>query len=103
MKISATKTNYIKKTAFAFLAVLFCLLTGFEGFAQTTYSTPGTYTFTVPVGVTSITVSAWGGGGAGGGVNGVTGTPKAGGGGEGGSFVRGTLTVVPGAAYTVVV
>ncbi|MCP9751982.1 hypothetical protein EGI32_13520 [Ferruginibacter sp. HRS2-29] len=70
-------------------------------FAQTqTFATPGTYTFTVPVGVFSINVSAWGAGGAGGGVNGLT---RAGGGGEGGSFVRGTMAVIPGATYTVVV
>ena len=30
---------------------------------KSTYSTPGTYTFTVPIGCTSIVVEAWGGGG----------------------------------------
>ncbi len=71
------------------------------GQGSQTFNTPGSTTFTVPAGVTSITVSAWGGGGAGGGVTG--GNPRAGGGGEGGSFVRGTITVIPGTQYTVVV
>ncbi|HKR06219.1 MAG TPA: immunoglobulin domain-containing protein [Bacteroidia bacterium] len=79
--------------------MLLLILSGLGAAAQTqTFNSSGTYT--VPAGVTSITVSAWGGGGAGGGVDGQT---KAGGGGEGGSFVRGTITVVPGATYTVVV
>lgn len=90
-----------------FFAILFTMLIAdlfFVNFvfSQTqTYSTPGTYTFVVPAGVTSITVSAWGAGGAGGGVTG--GNPRAGGGGEGGSFVKGTITVIPGTLYTVVV
>lgn len=68
-----------------------------------TYNTPGTYSFTVPAGVTSITVSAWGAGGAGGGVVGNNNNPRGGGGGEAGSFVRGTMAVTPGTVYTVVV
>ena len=52
---------------FALLIAMF-LLSGTMAIAQSlTQSTPGTYSFTVPAGVTSITVSAWGGGGAGGG------------------------------------
>lgn len=69
-------------------------------FAKREFTSPGTYTWTVPCGVTQITFSAWGGGGAGGGVNGDT---RAGGGGEGGSFVRGTISVVPGEIYTIFV
>jgi RHS repeat-associated protein len=67
----------------------------------------GTYTWTAPAGVTSITVQAWGaGGGAGGGViwpvfdfpsyNG-------GSGGGGGAFAEGTVAVTPGTTYYVVV
>jgi len=60
-------------------------------------------TFTVPDGVTSIIVQAWGGGGGGGAVNGGSGE-KAAGGGKGGSFVRTTaFTVIPGQMYTVTV
>ena len=104
------ETNFFQKTKKASIMKLMAsfalIVIGNLFFANnslsqiTNYSTPGTYTFTVPAGVTSITVSCWGGGGAGGGVNGQT---KAGGGGEGGSFVRGKITVTPGATYTVVV
>jgi hypothetical protein len=58
---------------------------------QVVFDTAGTSTFTVPSGVTNITVKAWGaGGGAGGG-----GTSDAGGAGGGGGFVQGNLTVIP--------
>lgn len=84
--------------------LLLTLFFATNSFGQTqTYNTQGTYTFTVPAGVTSITVSAWGAGGAGGGVVGNNDSPRGGGGGEAGSFVRGTMTVSPGAVYTVVV
>ncbi|MFH1118384.1 MAG: PKD-like domain-containing protein, partial [Bacteroidota bacterium] len=63
-----------------------------------TYNANGT--FTVPPGVTSITVECWGGGGAGGAG---TGNPAAGGGGAGGSYARSVLTVVPGNTYPVTV
>jgi len=69
-----------------------------ETITSTFSYTGSTQTFTAPNCVTSITVAAWGGGGAGGGVDGQT---KAGGGGEGGSFVRGTINVSPGDQYNV--
>ncbi len=50
------------------------------------YKIPGTYTFTVPNGVTSIVVSSWGGVGDGGGVNAAI--SRAGGVGAGGSYAR---------------
>ena len=56
--------------------------------------------FTVPAGVTSLTVEAWGGGGGGGGA---LGNPSTGGGGAGGSYARRAVTVVPGSNYTVTV
>ncbi len=52
----------------------------------------GSDTFTVPTGVTSITVEMWGGAGGGGG----GGSNAAGGAGGGGGFVRATLNVTPG-------
>jgi len=64
------------------------------------FGTPGATTWTVPVGVTSVTVEAWGGGGAGGGA---TGSIAQGGGGAGGQYAKRTLTVTPGASYAVVV
>jgi trimeric autotransporter adhesin len=109
--ISHTNKNLFMKTllqhckrsvlvlSLLFAAMLFAKQSLAQG--SQTFNTAGTFTFTVPAGVTSITVSTWGGGGAGGGVTG--GNPRAGGGGEGGSFVRGTIAVTPGTPFTVVV
>ena len=60
------------------------------------YSTPGTYTWTCPAGVTSVDILVVGGGGAGG-------SNLAGGGGAGGVVYQLTATVVPTQGYTVVV
>ncbi|MFN8384345.1 MAG: sortase [Anaerolineales bacterium] len=69
--------------------------------ATDTYSTPGTFTWTAPAGVTSVTVQAWGGGGGGGRASGNNGNK--GGGGAGGQFSTSVITVVPGNSYTIVV
>src|SRR3989344_8116313 len=63
-----------------------------------TFTTPGTYTFTVPEGVTSVLVKLWG---AGGGMGSTLGTPipVAGGGG----YTTGSVTVMPGQALTVII
>ncbi len=64
---------------------------------QIVFDTAGTSTFTVPTGVTEVTVKAWGaGGGAGGG-----GTSDAGGAGGGGGFIQGTIPVIPAENLTV--
>jgi hypothetical protein len=86
-----TKT---KKTLF----YLFLLAPFFQFFGQTTvpYTTSGAGTWTVPCGVTSITVEIWG---AGGGGQRAEGNPSAGGGGSGGGYIRTTYTVTPGTAY----
>ena len=64
-----------------------------------TYSTPGTHTFTVPTGITSINVTLKGaGGGTGCFYQSSPGSP----GGSGGR-TQGTLTVTPGQALSVVV
>lgn len=82
---------------------LVLLLSSLVGFAQSqTYSTPGTATFTVPAGVTSVTVEAWGGGGRGGSAN-IAGSNQAGGGGGGGAYSRKIITVTPLTGYSVVV
>lgn len=67
--------------------------------ASQNYTTAGTYTFTVPTDVTSVTIRAWGAGGGGGG--GTNASALRGGG--GGGFSSGTFVVTPGATYTVVV
>lgn len=56
--------------------------------------------FTVPNGITKISVECWGGGGAGGSV---TGKNTAAGGGAGGSYAQKTVTVTPNLSYTVTV
>ncbi len=59
-------------------------------------STAGNYTFTVPVGVTSLVIESYGAGGGGGG----TGANfTLGGGGAGGSYVKHTIAVTPGTVY----
>ena len=63
-----------------------------------TYVTSGNWT--APVGVTSATVEAWGGGGAGGGA---TGNPAKGGGGAGGQYAKRLVAVTAGSTYSVVV
>lgn len=69
-----------------------------SAYSAQTYTTPGTYTWTVPAGVYSITVGAVGAGGGG--------VQKTGGGtgGNGGNVVYyNSYTVTPGETYTVVV
>lgn len=61
--------------------------------------TAGTYTFTVPAGVTEVSAVCIGGGGGGGGNNGVSGPGASGGG--GGGLAYGTFTVTPGENLTV--
>ncbi len=82
--------------------VALVLLLGHVALAQTvqTFNTPGTGTFTVPAGVTEITVEAWGGGGRGG--SRTSGSGQYGGGG-GGAYSRQVIAVTPGQAinYTV--
>jgi hypothetical protein len=74
------------------------LLIFFSSYAQTTtLVTPGTGTFKIPAGVTSLDVECWGAGGAGGGVTATLLSLWAGGGGGGGAYTRvPALTVIPG-------
>lgn len=70
-----------------------------------TYSTPGTYSWTVPPNVTSICVEVWGGGGNGGtgGWSGGVSNGHFGGGGGGGGYGYQCFLVVPGTTYSVTV
>ena len=64
------------------------------------YGTPGTYTWTAPAGVTSVSyLVVAGGGGGGGGYPTIT----TGGGGGAGGMLTGTLSVTPSTSYTVTV
>ncbi len=66
--------------------------------APAAFSSPGTHTWTVPSGVTTVRVEAWGGGGKGGDAP----RYRAGGGG-GGAYSASTISVTPGTTYTVIV
>ncbi len=61
-----------------------------------TYSTPGTYTYTVPAGTTTLQVQSWGAGGHGASRN----TTGQGGGGGGGAYAEKTITVTAGESFT---
>lgn len=105
MKKNTTSLQFIavftKTVLFTFL---FSILFVGSSWGQTTvtYSTAGTYNWTVPTGVTSIQVEAWGGGGGGGGATAATG--RSGGGGAGGAYVKNTnVTVIAGTTYTITV
>ena len=62
-----------------------------------TYAISGTYTFTVPLGVTLITVECVGAGGTGASIN----TVGAGGGAGGGAYASSNISVIPGATYSI--
>lgn len=64
------------------------------------FATPGTFTWTVPEGVTAIVVQVWGGGGGGGGTANSDGCSGSGG---AGGYARAYIEVVPGEQYDVVV
>jgi hypothetical protein len=76
----------------------FLILVGWEAYGQvqTLSPTGTTQTFTVPAGVTSITVEVWGGGGRGGSRS----SNGYGGGGGGGAYSRSVLAVTPGQVIT---
>ncbi|MBK8923807.1 MAG: hypothetical protein IPM81_20355 [Saprospirales bacterium] len=89
--------------AFIFSIANLLFLNGINA-QSVTYSTPGTYTFTVPDGVTSVTVKTWGGGGGGGrSDDGDASGSAAGGGGGGGGYRTGSFTVSAGQTITIVV
>lgn len=74
---------------------------GTPAYKKVTYSTPGSFTFTIPAGVTKLRVEVAGGGGGGGGADG----QSAGKGGNGGSGAKTntTFAVTAGASVAVVV
>lgn len=77
----------------AILILLFAIGNFSFGQSQTFNYTGSAQTFTVPAGVTSVTVAAWGGGGGGGGSNS---NNNGGSGGGGGGYCLRTYTVVAG-------
>ncbi|WP_162127350.1 choice-of-anchor D domain-containing protein [Flavobacterium phycosphaerae] len=85
------------QTYYAFFGVILVSSTGYSQNKSQTFTSTGT--FTVPAGVTQLTVETWGGGG-----RGSTLTTNIGGaGGGGGAYMKGILTVTPANNYTVTV
>ncbi len=77
-------------------------VTPVDGPVSAIYDAPGSYDWTVPDGVTSVDVQAWGGGAGGG--SGWHGTPAyGGGGGGGGGYSAATIAVTPGETITITV
>lgn len=68
-------------------------------YAKVTYTTPGTFTFTAPQGITKVKVTVAGAGG-GNGQTGAGSTYKAGAGGQGALVIK-TITVETGTTYTI--
>lgn len=92
-KLGSFKKNYA-------LSLLFLLFINFQLFAQTqTIILENDGIFTVPCGVTSIKVEAWGAGGSGGSRNS---TGNAAGGG-GGAYASSTFTVEPGSSFDYII
>lgn len=86
------------------IAIISCLPFFLNAQTTVTFTTAGTQNFVVPAGVTTITVEAWGAGGAGGGSTYPTNSAvRAGSGGGGGAFASATLTVASGVTLPVVV
>lgn len=84
--------------SFTTLFALLLLSSGVAGQAITeTYNTTGTHTFTVPAGVTEITVEVWGAGGGGGGSNS---NNNGGSGGGGGGYTMQIFSVNPGDEFS---
>jgi hypothetical protein len=94
-KTTLPVNNYALTSLFLLISIL--------GIAQTqTFTTVGSNSFTVPAGVTSLTIQAWGGGGRGGSAIEAT-VVHAGGGGGGGAYSKKVMTVIPGNTYNLVV
>ena len=85
--------SQIKPLLLHALMALMLALVSSTAWGQTTETFNSNGTFTVPLGVTEITVEAWGAGGGGGKA---TGNPAAGGGGAGGSYAKKVISVTPG-------
>ena len=78
---------------YLFVSALFFFLNGFSQTQSVTFDNYGSQQWTVPCGVTSITVQAWGAGAGG----------STSGGGGGGAFASKVISVTPGTTYTLYV
>ncbi|WP_264520913.1 beta strand repeat-containing protein [Flavobacterium sp. N1994] len=89
------------KKIYVILVLVLFLPVCFYSQTTVTLTSPGTSSFTVPAGVTSLTVECWGAGGSGGGTAGNA--TASGGGGGGGGYSKNTVAVVSGSSinYTI--
>ncbi|MEZ4791072.1 MAG: PKD domain-containing protein [Flavobacteriales bacterium] len=95
--ISPTSLRVLLRAGF----MIALLLGAGDMFPQVTQTFTSSGTFTVPAGVTQVTVECWGGGGRGGTLT--SAAAARGGGGGGGAYSRSVLTVTPGSNHTVTV
>lgn len=95
------KENFIRTIRSFILLFLILISTSLYSQYQKVYTSNTSWT--APCNVSKVTVEAWGGGGAGGGTEGSGSNSRSGGGGGGGGFIRSTVTVTPGANYTITV
>ncbi|HPH91583.1 MAG TPA: hypothetical protein PLZ68_12215 [Ferruginibacter sp.] len=93
---SAKKVNWFFKTGVYSILLLWMILQPFYSIGQSrTFTSSGT--FLVPAGVTSVNVQCWGAGGGG------STTSIVGGGGGGGAYASGSVAVIPGSTYNIVI
>jgi hypothetical protein len=97
-KVPNSRTWKIESVAFLDNAIVGSKPVGVS--SPLSFNDPGTYSWTVPGGVSRICVEVWGGGGSG--ANGDY-NSGGGGGGGGGGYGYSCFTVIPGTNYTVVV
>lgn len=96
------RINLPRLSVVSFCLTTVLLLVGIVVFGQTSTQTftPGAnQTFTVPAGVTSVTIQAWGAGGG----TGASSTTKGGGGGGGGGYTERTIAVTAGDVINITV
>jgi hypothetical protein len=93
----------ISGTIFATTATISVIDANPPAAAQAEYTTPGTYSWTCPTGVTSVSAVCIGGGGGGMEYTSGNGNYPMNGGGGGGLGWKNNISVTPGTAYTVVV
>ncbi len=93
-------TRFLIATFLFFVALFIFDVPAYAQLQNQVYSSTGSHTFTVPSGITEITVEAWGGGGSGGSRTGSTNRASGGG---GGAYARITLTVTPNQEITLYV
>lgn len=101
--LSKTKSSNLSFTFSTFICAILFFFFGTAN-AQIVETFTSSTTWTCPVGVNSIQVECWGAGGAGGSASTATSSGnRSGGGGGAGSYVKKTILVVPGTAYTITV